>query len=554
MDPKTLSMRLTGALLLAAVSVGCSPDASVDCGDGELVEYSDASYCVFRGNIIETRFTCPLDSQIRHDLPERDVVVCGPSETLPGGFGEHIGEQGWQVVDPDPMLPEDPVDPIEPADPSDPTDPNEPTDPVDPSDPVDPPEEPVDPVEPPEEPAPGLPPVVDDPDQLSWLGSYWDFDAVTGAERIATYSFSPTYQMIFEGSTMEDFELGAILDPTTDDRIPIRCSIAGDYTHLDARTLVFDGVCDDGEVRKVSMKMGEVVEDVWPGGTFLVETSILGDIPEGYNDVGFWAPIYAHRCSVEPGPLQCRAFMRQASGGWAQPYSFQTDCSAAFSEQSCEYLASCEPRYDSEGAYESCERIDCAGLEAQTCFDVPHCQGLYQDACDEESLDCDAFAFAECSPILECKMSQAALDYEACTRTGGQWARDEFSEPGACGCPNLPIVRRFFGAHHFVSGLGCVSEQIMCEELQGDWEARGATGHEVRPDISEQDCVGGDEHGFVRFVYDSDAGVCNLYRYDDPNATCTVNGEVNSWPLTDYLEQIGDPSADICGAQFPDTL
>ncbi|MGM0554827.1 MAG: DUF7107 domain-containing protein [Myxococcota bacterium] len=83
-----------------ALSLGCSPDEVALCGDGDEVEASGQTVCVYRNEIIETGFDCPAERPHRHNMG--DLVVCSGDEELPEGLPEELDERyPDNEIDPD---------------------------------------------------------------------------------------------------------------------------------------------------------------------------------------------------------------------------------------------------------------------------------------------------------------------------------------------------------------------------------------------------------------------------------------------------------------------
>lgn len=88
---KTIFASLTALLLLLG---GCSqqPDQPQNsCGQGDALDADGSTYCVYRGEIIETGFECPEARPNR--ISYGDFEVCSPDENLPDEFPDRMEEQ-----------------------------------------------------------------------------------------------------------------------------------------------------------------------------------------------------------------------------------------------------------------------------------------------------------------------------------------------------------------------------------------------------------------------------------------------------------------------------
>lgn len=82
---------LTALLLLGAAACDDGEDyADPLCGEGDRFEYSEEEFCLYRQEIIEEGFRCPMGVPNRHDLD--GFTACAPDASLPDGFEEGVHE------------------------------------------------------------------------------------------------------------------------------------------------------------------------------------------------------------------------------------------------------------------------------------------------------------------------------------------------------------------------------------------------------------------------------------------------------------------------------
>lgn len=251
--------------LMLGAGFGCSaPDdveLSSECGEGEEVSYSGETYCVYQGPIIETRFQCPQDHGVRHDLGG-DTVVCSKGGELPGGFEDHLEERGWMIDDP--MTPNNSMNPIDPN------------------------RDPMDPNNDPEIPPPNT-------QTSSDFDGFWMFDAtMLHARSKGYYVIEPS--TFYQADAPESFRLLGRSIATSG--IPRGCTVGGLWTQLDDDTLQVETSCDGIEVQ-LDFRPVEGLDDVYD-----VELTAIG-LDEDEEDVSAKMSWRAIRCSIESGEPVC---------------------------------------------------------------------------------------------------------------------------------------------------------------------------------------------------------------------------------------------------------
>lgn len=78
----TTPWMMTLALASTVLAAGCTAesDDALDCGAGEAVELNGASYCVFRGPVTETGFSCP--AEVPNLIPGELSRICAAEPDL----------------------------------------------------------------------------------------------------------------------------------------------------------------------------------------------------------------------------------------------------------------------------------------------------------------------------------------------------------------------------------------------------------------------------------------------------------------------------------------
>ena len=656
-----IKMSYRAPLLAALFVMGCTePDdveLSSDCGDGEELSYSGETFCVYRGPIIETRFQCPQEYGTRHDLGDGETVVCSRGDDLPGGFEEHLEDEGWKIDDPNNQMNPN-LDPN--RNPNNQSTPNNTTpdnmvtafefegfwmfdatmlhagnrgyyviepatfalanspeseraldrsilsedasrqcaaggdwtvtgdtslrvqtdcEGIDIEVTFTPTEgldnvydvtlatlglgegeedvsaemgwraircsiesgEPICSIDIPRDEDAVEPPVTDAPEEpFFYTNGYWDIEAPTGAIRIATYQFTET-ESILEGTSIGDFEIGVMMYPPdmATEAPTITCPANGpSVTSANGRVRTITSSCDDGETREIEVEIIGDFDFTQPDSyyAYTFETRLVNGLPADYEVREFWGgPLAARPCTLEVGPRQCFNFQQQPGA----PFYFGSNCDIS-DENVCESYAQCESVRDGDGNFTSCQKIDCSSVtDEQSCFEVPHCQGLFVSDGGRGEI------FDACQETRSCELQDATRDANVCIDSGGKWQRTEILDPGRCVCQTSGEIARLYGTARYSREFGCQYAMEYCDLLGGTWTLPEYTSETIVADIAQADCVSDPSTPDIELVWNSATQVCHRFDFDDTTPYCQLGGvkEYNPQAVYETMSGQGWPSA-----------
>ncbi len=387
------------------------------------------------------------------------------------------------------------------------------------------------------------PPIIEAPSEPHFPTSgHWDIEAPTGAIRIATYEFTDS-ESILKGTSMEDFVIGVTLFPPAmaTDEPTITCPANGpSETSQNGRVRTITSSCDDGITRQIEVEIIGDFDFTQPDSyyAYTFETRLVNGLPPDYEAREFWGgPLAARPCTLEEGPRQCFNFQEQPGN----LFFYGSFCE--YDEGTCERVRHCESVRDANDDFVSCQTIECAAVtNAQTCFELPHCQGVFTGDGGQEE------AFDSCQETRSCELEDATRDTNVCVDSGGVWVREVGNDPGSCDCGNDPELRRLYGRTSYSRGFGCQYAMEYCGLLGGTWTLPQYTNETIRTDIAQADCVSDPATPTIELVWNDTTLVCHRFDFDDTNSYCLLDGVKEYDPRSIHEAMFGPGWPSYCPA------